>query len=268
MEMKKREYYYIRGGNDTVKSKESHGTAYLPKGKKTTTTKKNLNRKQDSRKKKRENFTFFFESFSFVCQMACVSPIKLSIYYKTRIFELRWLVRERVSTAALRKYWKYYVLYKWVFFDCVMRNRFNDDNNQNWKFLKIKNIYILKNGSWTLSTIICNRMNLFLFIMYIRDSNKVRGHNWIVPRTIPSRTKFYPCRQWTRPQMERNDAAHIHNKKEEVNLSFLYAPSDVCVCFIPFGFDSPRRQIWLKSLFCTNAERESVLFSLFLSSSY
>jgi hypothetical protein len=73
-------------------------------------------------------------------------------------------------------------------------------------------------------------MNLFLFIMYIRDSNKVRGHNWIVPRTIPSRTKFYTCRQWTRPQMERNDAVHIHNKKEEVNLSFLYAPSDVCVC--------------------------------------
>lgn len=36
--------------------------------------------------------------------------------------------------------------------------------------------------------------------------------------------------------MERNDAAHIHNKKEEVNLSFLYAPSDVCVCVLfPLG---------------------------------
>ena len=149
----------------------------------------NLNRKQDSRKKKRK-LHFFFESFSFVCQMACVYPIKLSIYYKTRISELRWLVRERVSSAALRKYWKY-VLYKWVFFHYVMRNQFNDDNNQNWNFWKKKKIYILKSGSWTLSIIICNRMNLFLFIMYIRDSNKVRGHNWIVPRTIPSRTKFY-----------------------------------------------------------------------------
>jgi hypothetical protein len=97
-------------------------------------------------KKKEKTSLFFFESFSFVCQMACVSPIKLSIYYKTRISELRWLVRERESQhSSTEEILKVRVLYKWVFFfDCVMRNRFNDDNNQNWKFLKIKNIYIKK----------------------------------------------------------------------------------------------------------------------------
>ena len=116
------------------------------------------------------------------------------------------------------------------------------------KFLKKKKyIYILKSGSWTLSIIICNRMNLFLFIMYKRFKQGARTQLNCTKDCTKSNKILHADNGQGPKWNEMARPTYIIKKKKWI--CHFYMPPVMCVCFIPFGCDSPR-QIWLKSPFC------------------
>jgi hypothetical protein len=105
------------------------------------------------------------------------------------------------------------------------------------------------------------------FFFFIRDSNKVRGHNWTsIPRTFWYTLNFPKPRlqvpkwdEWrTTTGGNGGGGPHIIYFIWKVNLSLL---SRVCVCVCCFCSSYGFGSFMAKECLCTNAERESVLFA-------